>query len=136
MELGSGDWELEALRAKFLEHLKCYERVFTLRSLQPKSLVKKYELVEIPMSLLEEARTGDLVWSEKSKAIDKPGFCYVPHAVTRKKADRLNLKFQLYFDGAGEKKLQIQQIRKDLCVVHATWGFEVQSFLNEEHTSP
>ena len=34
-----------------------------------------------------------------------------------------NIKFQLYFDGGTERKLQIKHLRKDLCVVHAQWEF-------------
>ena len=33
------------------------------------------------------------------------------------------MKYQLYFDGGTERKLQIKNLRKDLCTVHATWVF-------------
>ncbi|MBK7271462.1 MAG: hypothetical protein IPI07_18805 [Flavobacteriales bacterium] len=30
----------------------------------------------------------------------------------------------MYFDGGGERKLQVQHLRKSLCLVHAEWVFE------------
>jgi len=44
----------------------------------------------------------------------KPGYCTVEDSVGQ-------VKFRLYFDGGGERKLQIKDIRKNLCVVHAEW---------------
>ncbi|MBR7630012.1 hypothetical protein KAT72_13540 [Aeromonas popoffii] len=38
-----------------------------------------------------------------------------------------NLKFSLYFDGGSERKLQIKNLRKDLCKVHTTWSFVAQT---------
>jgi hypothetical protein len=34
------------------------------------------------------------------------------------------LLFSLYFDGGGERKLQIKSLKKGLCKVHATWQFD------------
>ena len=39
------------------------------------------------------------------------------------KESRGEMKYQLYFDGGTERKLQIKNLRKDLCTVHATWVF-------------
>jgi type II restriction enzyme len=46
----------------------------------------------------------------------KPGYCHVPSKAGP-------LKYALYFDGGGERKLQIKGLRKDLCTVHAEWIF-------------
>lgn len=74
-------------------------------------------LVEIPKTLLLEARECRLEIRTKSTQDPKPGYGYVND-------DHGNLKFALYFDGGTERKLQINQIRKSLCIVQATWTFE------------
>jgi len=117
MELGKGEWVLETLRTSFLEHMKSYERIFTLRCLTAGATSYEYELVEIPKALLLEARTCRLEVQEKSRQTPKPGY-------GRVNDEHGNLKFALYFDGGTERKLQIKQIRKRLCIVHATWAFE------------
>jgi type II restriction enzyme len=120
MELGKGQWsnkpvELEGLRQQFFAHMKSYDRVLSLRALQ-KSPRWKYELVEIPKNLLNLARTGVLEMKLDSKQNPKPGYCYVSDA-------QGNKVFDLYFDGGTERKLQIKNLRKDMCRVHATWEF-------------
>ncbi len=52
-----------------------------------------------------------------SKQNPKPGTCTVIDAAGQ-------VKFQLYFDGGTERKLQIRQIDKRLCTVHATWEWD------------
>jgi type II restriction enzyme len=121
MELGKGHWsarvsDLEGLRDQFFSHMCAYNRIFSLRCLSKGPACWHYELVEIPKPLLEEARNGRLSIRRKSKQSPKPGYCDV-------KAPRGTLKYQLYFDGGTERKLQIKNLRKDLCVVHATWIF-------------
>ena len=58
-----------------------------------------------------------------SKQTPKPGYCDV------KDTDG-TLKYQLYFDGGTERKLQIKHLKKDLCIVHARWIF---SIIPEKH---
>jgi Type II site-specific deoxyribonuclease len=120
MELGRGEWVLTRLRDLFLEHMQNYERVFQFRCLQQINNHYRYELVEIPMSLLNEASNADLVVAEDSKQNPKPGYGYV-------KFPDGSLKYALYFDGGTERKLQVKNIRKDLCTVHATWEFDSAS---------
>jgi len=117
MELGKGEWVLTKLRDAFLEHMKSYERIFTLRCLNAGPTTYSYELVEIPKALLLEASHCRLETRNDSKQNPKPGYGYVNDA-------HGNLKFALYFDGGTERKLQIKHIRKSLCTVHATWNFE------------
>lgn len=122
MELGKGKWgdkpeDLEKLRKSFLNHLKKYKRILMLRTLE-KSPRWRYELVEIPISLLRTAKDGELEMKLNSKQFPKPGYCHVP----QKAGDK---KFQLYFDGGGERKLQIKNLSKELCAVHATWEFTI-----------
>ncbi len=124
MELGKGHWsarvkDLEGLRDQFFEHMKSYDRIFSLRCLSKDPSGWHYELVEIPKSLLKEAEEGKLSIRRKSKQSPKPGYC----DVTELGGD---LKYQLYFDGGTERKLQIKNLRKDLCLVHATWIFATQ----------
>lgn len=126
MELGRGQWgtderDLIGLRKQFFEHMRSYERILQLRYFGKSSLAStdathRYELVEIPKALLLEAQTGVLEMIHSSRQIPRPGYCTV--------RDRNNeIKFKLYFDGGTERKLQIKHLRKDLCIVHATWEF-------------
>lgn len=127
MELGKGRWgktnleDLAGLRDQFLRHLDGYERIFQLRYFHLAATdampeVHRYELVEIPKMLLLEAAGGRLAWSVRSKTTPRCGYCTVTDQHDQ-------VKFRLYFDGAGERKLQIKDLRKDLCIVHATWEF-------------
>lgn len=108
--------ELPLLRDLFLEHMRSYERIFTLRCLSADPAMVRYELVEIPKALLLEASNCVLEIREDSRQNPKPGYGYVRDAAGQ-------LKFSLYFDGGTERKLQIKGLRKDLCKVHATWSF-------------
>jgi Type II site-specific deoxyribonuclease len=117
MELGSGTWKLPLLRDQFLHHMRNYERIFQFRCHRQAGGGYLYELVEIPMALLQEGEHAVLELRDKSTQDPKPGYGYV-----RDKAGRL--KFSLYFDGGTERKLQIKDLRKELCIVHATWSFD------------
>lgn len=122
MELGKGKWQddpkdLEGLREQFFEHMKSYDRILSLRALE-KSPSWKYELVEIPKELLALARSGTLVMKTDSRQLPKPGYCYV----SDKDGNRI---FDLYFDGGTERKLQLKNLRKDQCRLHAAWEFVI-----------
>lgn len=126
MELGRGHWDSDVndfigLRDQFFHHLESYDRILSLRALDKASPSDiegswMYELVEIPKKLLMESRNGIVSMTESSTP-PKSGFCKVYNGK--------ELKFQLYFDGGGERKLQIQHINKKYCTVHATWSFSV-----------
>ena len=117
MELGKGEWSLPTLRGLFFKHMQRYERIFTLRALSDAESYKKYELVEIPKALLLGADRGEFEVKENSKQVPKPGYCRVIDKDG-------SIRFELYFDGGTERKLQIRKIRKELCTVHAIWEFE------------
>lgn len=127
MELGGGQWgdtdiqDIAGLRDQFLNHLKGYDRIFQLRYFHSSPTETspekhRYELVEIPKALLEEAEHGTLDWSPKSRTRPRCAYCTVID-------NQKSLKFRLYFDGGGERKLQIKNLQKALCVVHASWEF-------------
>lgn len=116
MELGKGEWKLPLLRDLFLEHMRSYERIFTLRCLDTDPAQVRYELVEIPKTLMLEASNCQMEVREDSRQNPKPGYGYVRDAAGQ-------MKYALYFDGGTERKLQIKNLRKDLCKVHATWTF-------------
>jgi len=121
MELGGGQWgtnesDLEGLRQQFLRTLSAFDRILTLRALK-KENPYKYELVEIPKSLLSQAASGVLEMKMTSPQIPRPGYCWVK--------DGESLLYRLYFDGGGERKLQIKALQKEFCVVHATWEFQL-----------
>ncbi len=120
MELGKGEWsdnpnDLNNLLNLFFNHLNGYDRILSLRCLQ-KVPFWKYEVVEIPKSLLFEAKYGELRMMSKSYQNPKPGYCDVTD-------ENGNIKFQLYFDGGSERKLQVKNLGKIYCIVQATWCF-------------
>ena len=122
MELGKGTWgddpeHLKPLRAAFLEHLKRYDRIFSLRAIG-KGPNWHYELIEIPKLVFERAQTGRLEMMMESRQSPKPGYCHVL-------ADDGSGLYQLYFDAGSERKLQIKSLRKSACVLHAEWKFTV-----------
>jgi hypothetical protein len=124
MELGKGRWPKTAgglgeLRNLFLRHMDAYERIFTLRCLTKNPEGWRYELVEIPKALLQEAEHGQLEIQRKTKQETRPGYCRVKDAEGE-------LKFELYFDAGSERKLQIRHLRKNLCTVHAQWVFATE----------
>lgn len=125
MELGKGVWDLELLRSRFFRHMENYERIISLRCLSQKPARWHYELVEIPKALLLESVSGELSIQENSRQNPKPGFCRVRHTDG-------TLKYQLYFDGGTERKLQIQHIQKSLCTVHAAWVFRTDPILDSD----
>lgn len=116
MELGRGEWELPLLMGHFLEHMKGYERILQFRCHPAAEGHHFYELVEIPKLLLLEAQGAPLRVMENSRQTPKPGYASVYDADGQ-------MKFELYFDGGTERKLQIKGIRKELCMLHATWRF-------------
>jgi hypothetical protein len=122
MELGSGAWELPLLRDQFLLHMGSYQRMFQFRCHRQGDTGYLYELVEIPLDLLREAEHATFEIREDSTQTPKPGYGYVYDAAG-------NLKFALYFDGGTERKLQIKHLRKDLCILHATWSFDSASLV-------
>ena len=120
MELGKGQWgdnpnDLLGLRKEFLNHMKNYDRILSLRTLE-KGPHWSYELIEIPKKLLKTAQQGTLEMKLNSKQFPKPGYCHVA-------TSKGEIKFQLYFDGGSERKLQIKNLLKKYCIVHATWNF-------------
>ncbi len=116
MELGKGEWQLDLLRNRFFDHLAHYERILVLRCLARTPDRWHYELVEIPQTLLTEARTGTLYTMAASRQNPQPGYCDV-------RDDDGTYRFRLYFDGGTERKLQVKDLRKSLCIVHAEWVF-------------
>ena len=131
MELGKGTWtnrdeDYAQLRQRFFDHLSRYDRILTLRRLAGSALVAtwQHELVEIPKALLLQARDGRLGGMSGTKQQrSAPAYYRVeePHE------DYTAEKFSLYFDGGGERKLQIKGLDKRLCQVHATWRFDVET---------
>ena len=121
MELGGGTWgsnpdDLIGLRQQFLNALNGISRILILRALKKGDPLFLYELVEIPKSLFLKASGGRLEMMRDSTQNPKPGYCYVE--------ENGDLLFKLYFDGGGERKLQVKGLQKSLCTVHATWQFE------------
>ncbi|MBN2223102.1 MAG: restriction endonuclease [Deltaproteobacteria bacterium] len=131
MELGKGIWtdkedELIGLRNQFFRHIRGYDRILVLRLLGKPPDYWDYELIEIPKDLLLEAMQGELVMMQNSTQIVKPGYCNVYENGKQQPQDKSSkggLKFSLYFDGGGERKLQIKDLKKKYCILHAEWKF-------------
>jgi len=120
MELGKGKWsdkpeDLKILLSLYLNHLKNYDRILILRCLK-KSPKLLYELIEIPKNLLLLAKKGELEMKTDSKQSPKPGYCHVRN-------NNKDIIYCLYFDGGTERKLQIKNLLKNKCIVHAEWSF-------------
>ena len=123
-ELGKGTWsdkeeDLLGLRQQFFNHMTSYERILILRRIKKPPPSWHYELVEIPKKVLLEAENGEFTMMHRSTQMPKPGYCRVYD-----KKQENKLKFALYFDGGGERKLQIKALDKSVCKVHAEWIFE------------
>lgn len=122
MEMGRGQWitvdDLPGLRDRFLHHMEDYERIFTLRHWEQNVNGPHhfYELVEIPKALLQESKNGKFKMMDDSRQNPKPGYCTVDDGMG-------GCKFELYFDGGSEKKLQLKNLLKKYCKVIATWLF-------------
>ena len=120
MELGGGQWgddpnHLVGLRQQFLDNLAGIDRILVLRALRKGEPDYLYELVEIPKDLMKRAAAGRFEMRTESAQYPKPGYCFIENAG--------ELLFCLYFDGGGERKLQIKSLKKGLCKVHASWQF-------------
>ena len=116
MELGRGEWDLSFQRDQFLGHLSNYERIFTLRRLKAAAGINAYELVEIPKCLLLKSADASIELAERTTQSSTPGY-------VRVRDQHGNLQYSLYFDAGSERKLQVRQLQKSLCRVHATWTF-------------
>jgi type II restriction enzyme len=118
LELGRGEWDPPRLQfPRFLEHLGGYDRIFTLRCLQQTGTQYWYELVEIPKALMLESTLGILERVEQTRQETHPWYCRVPDG-------QGGYKYSLYFDAGSERKLQVKDLNKAFCIVHATWQFQ------------
>jgi hypothetical protein len=126
MELGKGQWtdqqeDFIGLREQFFNHLQSYDRILSLRKLRSTiTYIWRYELVEIPKSLLLESRNATLTIMHDSNQWPKPAYYSVTDSVGA-------IKFQLYFDAGREGKLQIRRLNKAYCFGHAEWMFGTSS---------
>ncbi len=95
-----------------LPHLLEADRMLVLRAFDEPEGVVRYELVEIPMSLL--LRVGDVKAEDFSEPTEKKRTTHAWVCLDDIRA------FSLYFDGSDEK-IQIQHLRSELCWQHACW---------------
>lgn len=118
MEMGKGLWDPVNIQLpRFLQHLNEYDRILTLRCLEQTERLYWYELVEIPKDLMLAAAQGSMEAAKKTRQETSPWYCRV------KGADNI-VQYYLYFDAGSERKLQVKGLRKDMCVLHATWKFD------------
>jgi type II restriction enzyme len=118
MEMGKGVWDPPNVQLpRFLEHMKGYDRILSLRCLVQTGKQYWYELVEIPHALMMEAANGKMEKAANTTQETSPWYCRVPDG-------KGGYKFSLYFDAGSERKLQVKGLEKAYCVLHATWKFE------------
>lgn len=126
MELGKGKWEtiedLKHFRDLFLDHMNDYEIIIIFRCLSKPSErasgLWKYEMIDIPKSIFQKAINGNFDLRQESKQYPKPGYCYV-------RENDIDL-FQLYFDGGGERKMQVKNILKKECHIICSFSFRTK----------
>lgn len=116
MELGKVTWDIDKLLEQFFINITKFDRILTLRCLSKESSALHYELLEIPKSLFIEAKSGSIRNMLSSKQNPKPAYCDVF-------SEDGGLKYQLYFDAGGERKLQIKNLEISYCQLHAMWKF-------------
>lgn len=118
LEMGKGLWDPPNIQLpRFLEHLKGYDRILTLRCLVQTGTHYWYELVEIPHAIMLEAAKGTMEKAGKTRQESFPWYCRVPDG-------KGGHKYSLYFDAGSERKLQVKNLLKAHCTVHATWKFQ------------
>lgn len=123
MEAGAGSinsWEERRnLVSAFHAHLGSFNRLIMLRCLPATEafVFPHYELIEVPVPLLQKAARFPLQGSENS-TIEPAGF-----TVNVMSEDGQTREFQLCFDGGGERKLRVKHLRRELCVSHISWSF-------------
>jgi hypothetical protein len=104
---------------KLREHLGSYDRIFMLRAFNLKRNKVKYDLVEIPHTLLSLAsrlESGDI-----TPSLGRSGGGSVTIWQNGREA------FTLRFDGSVEK-VTITNLLVDLCILHATWYIPLTLF--------
>jgi len=67
---------------------------------------------------------AQLVVQENSRQNPKPGYGSVFDNSSPLGSAFGELKYELYFDGGTERKLQVRKLSKSLCKVHANWQFQ------------
>jgi hypothetical protein len=126
LEMGKGHWDPPNIQLpRFLEHLNGYDRILTLRCLRQTGEQYWYELVEIPHAIMLDAATGSMEKAAKTKQESFPWYCRVSDG-------KGGHKYSLYFDAGSERKLQVKNLLKEHCTVHATWKFSSFQLAAEE----
>lgn len=120
MELGKGAWDIDQLLEQFYANITKFDRILTLRCLSKESTGLHYELLEIPKSLFWEAKSGTVRNMVLSIQTPKPAYCDVFSADGK-------IKYQLYFDAGGERKLQVKNLDTSYCTLHAMWKFSTET---------
>ena len=110
----TGEWVSEALIKHALAHLTRYEGVLMLRAVwTPKRAPKaiNYQLVEIPIGLLEKMSAGEALAVGRRKGRRSLGFDVM---------DGDDILFHVHFDGA-DGKCQIRKLPVDRCIMLDRW---------------
>jgi type II restriction enzyme len=101
----------EQVTSKVLGHLREYQRILCLRSFERSEKQVEYELVEIPVELLElVGQLSPADFSEKTRGGGSSA--WVKRGGSR--------AFRIALDGSVEK-VSVSGLNKSLCIVHGTW---------------
>lgn len=75
-----------------------------------------YELLEIPIPLLQQAFRFPLIIDQQSTQPPHPATITILD-------DSQNIQARIQFEGGGERKIRISRIPADACVRHTLWEF-------------
>lgn len=106
----TGDWTSVALIEHAISHLSRYEGILMLRAVWGDREIN-YQLVDIPIALLELMRAGEALPVGKRQGRISLGFDVMD-------ADRL--VFHIHFDGA-DGKCQVRNLDVSRCLMLANW---------------
>lgn len=111
----TGDWTSVALIKHALAHLTRYEGVLMLRAVWAKPKTISYQLVDIPIRLLEKMSVGEALPVGKRAGRRSLGFDVM---------EGENILFHVHFDGA-DGKCQIRNLPVEHCIVLDRWEQEI-----------
>ena len=110
----TGEWVSNALIEHALAHLSRYEGILMLRAVWRGDNID-YQLVDVPISLLQKIRACEAVLVGRRKGRQSLGFDVVEKGETL---------FHVHFDGA-DGKCQIRGLKVDRCIMLMEWKQEI-----------
>ena len=108
-------WTSDALIGRVLDHLSRYDRILMLRAVRIEETHWRYQLLDIPTSVLERIREITVQPVGRRKARKSLAANVVEDGVRQ---------FRVHFDGT-DGKCQVQRLRIELCNMLLEWDYYV-----------